>query len=840
MAGIYKLIKVETLVAIADALRTKYGTTGSIPVIEYAQMILDIQTGIEPTGSLNVIENGTYDVTEYAQVVINVPQNNEPEGSIDITSNGTHSVAWLASVNVNVPQNVEEGANDGLIDNSLSTFVMPSGKTSIYKYAFYYKTSLTTIDITGATSIGDYAFRYSGITSVVIPSTVTSIGSYALSDCTSLNNAVINNNTLVSYQFYNDTSLATVTVSEDSTLTSIPSYCFQNCKSLKSFPFSRFKTFNDYCFNYAGANNSADDAIDLLLTGANIKSYAFQYANIKTINVDLNNNYLYAYTFDNAYNTESIVISNWKTSTSSTYGNYAFRNNKAKSINMSNIASYYKNYMFDGCTKVEELIGVKPIGTIYDYCFRGLASKRESSGRFVLDLSAGTFTAINQYAFANLVDTDVILPSTVTTINANAFNGCSGLHLFLSSSPKLSNVSAFASNKDLIIFTEFGNIGTLAGLTNWASYSDSIYGYRLGSNFENGVFPTETSTGIDVLWYTDMTLSTIASNIDNENTYYCILGPVYLKSTGLNCTVLVTDEDGNSYSNEDRILLGKTLTIQFVPVEGQSIPYKISVNGQDYDTTDFSNTISGIIMESDLSVTGIYWDGTTLPLDPVMANNSWDMIKEGIRSGAGLDIGWSIGDTKSITTIDGKTFTIRLCDTTEGRYTYSDGTSTKAVFEFVEGLPDYMTINDSTKEGYYTGGGWAECDMNKTKLPTFLQTLPEDLRNAIEEVNIPNCYSYTSPSPRTAVSKLFLPNECEIWGTRYYGNSIETTTQFGLYAQRGAEALKKIRLGQSSYDYFWMRSPFSGDTYNFVMWKGSSCNNYYAYSNFAVAPCFAI
>lgn len=839
MAGIYKLIKIETLVAIADALRTKYGITGTIPVIEYAQMILDIQTGIEPTGSLNIIENGTYDITDYAQVIINVPQNNEPEGSIDITSNGTHNVAWLASVNVNVPQTVEEGANDGLVDNSLTTFVMPSGKTSIYKYAFYYKTGLSTIDITGAISIGDYAFRYSGISSIVIPSTVTSIGSYAIADCTSLKNAVINNNTLASYQFYNDTALATVTFSDDSTLTSIPNCCFQNCKVLKSFPFSKFKIFSDYCFTYAGANNSVDDAMGLVLTGVSIERYAFQHANIKTINVDLNTNYLYEGAFDNVYNTESIVISNWKTSTSSLYGNYAFRNNKAKSINMSGIASYYKNYMFDGCTKVEEFLGVKPIGTIYEYCFRGLASKRESTGRFVLDLSAGTFTTISQYAFANLVDTDVILPSTVTTINANAFNGCTGLHLFLASSPTLSNVSAFASNKDLLIFTEFGNISTLSGLTNWTSYSDCIYGYRLGSNFEGGVFPTETSTGTDVLWYTDMTLATIATEIDNDTTYYCILGPVYLKSTGLNCTVLVTDEDGNSYSSEDRIILGKTLTLQFVPVEGQSIPYKISINGVDYDTTDFNNTITGIIMESDLSVTGIYWDGTTLPLDPVMANNSWDMIKEGIRSGAGLDIGWAIGDAKSITTTDGKTYTIRLCDTTEGRYTYADGTSTKAVFEFVEGLSDSMTINDSAKEGYYTGGGWAECDMNKTKLPAVLETLPEDLKNAIEEINIPNCYSCTSPSPRTAVSKLFLPNEYEIWGRRYHSDVVEATTQFGLYAQKGAEALKKYRLGRTSADWFWMRSPHSGNTSGFMMWSGSSYDSDNAYVNYAVAPCFA-
>ena len=776
----------------------------------------------------------------------------EPEGTLVVTSNGIYSVAGLKSVEVNVPASFEASEMDGIVDNTLTTFVMPTGRTKIVPRCFYQRSALKVVNLGEVQSIGEYAFYQTGITSLALPSTITTIGQYAFQGCTLLQSLTINSNILNSYVFSGCTALKTVTIG-DITLTSLPSRLFEGCTGLKDFPFKKFKTINSYCFYQAGKNNTKEEAIELLCAEPiDIRDYAFQEANIKSINVNYGNNYLYCYTYCNATNTESVDVRNWKTSTSSSYGNYAFYNNQAKTFKMNDVASYYKNYMFANCYYAESIEGVTPIGTIYDYCFQNFGSKRTNGERLTIDLSKGTFTQINSYAFSNLVDTDVILPSTVTSIQANAFNGCSGLHLFLNSSPTLGNANAFDNNKNLIVFTEFNNIESLASKTNWTAVKDNVYGYALGSSF-NGAFPQYSGT-TDVLWYTDLTLSTIATTIDPDTTYYCILGPVYLsKVTGLNCTVDVTDEDGNSYSVDDRIILGKKLTITFNPDGDNTIPYQVKLNGIVYDLNNFNNQITNVIVESNIQVIAIYWDGITMPYNPTFADNEWDMIKLGIESRVGFDIGWKIGDTKTITTTEGYTFTIRICDTMEGRYTKTDGTPTNAVLEFVEGYPKTSALNNTTKEGYWAGGGWATCDMNTASsnlgtlgnsygvlsLQAFLKTLPEELQNIVAEISLTG-YSCTSPNPRTGTSKLFLPNEYEVWGLRHYSSSIEETDQFELYKEKGAEALKKKRLNSSNYEWFWLRSPFSGSYYSFSVWQGSAYHGYSSSSSYGVAPVFAI
>lgn len=134
---------------IADAIRAKLESAETYTPGEMAEAIMEIETGIIPTGTKQIAANGTHDVTQYASAAVQVPntyvaadegkvvsdgalvaqtgttitQNGtydttendevtvnvsgggypEPTGSVSITENGTYDVKDVASAVVAVP-----------------------------------------------------------------------------------------------------------------------------------------------------------------------------------------------------------------------------------------------------------------------------------------------------------------------------------------------------------------------------------------------------------------------------------------------------------------------------------------------------------------------------------------------------------------------------------------------------------------------------------------------------------------------------------------------------------------------------------------------------------------
>ena len=154
--------------------------------------------------SLDVTENGTYTASSghaYSPVTVNVPSVT-PTGNINITSTAQTDVSAYATAQVVdsdlIASNIKKDVNilgvigtyegdsgsdfdvAGLIDESITSAVIPEGTTKIGMYTFCGRKSLVNVQIPNSvTSIGMYAFDGCNLTTVTIPHNVTSIGNAA-------------------------------------------------------------------------------------------------------------------------------------------------------------------------------------------------------------------------------------------------------------------------------------------------------------------------------------------------------------------------------------------------------------------------------------------------------------------------------------------------------------------------------------------------------------------------------------------------------------------------------------------------------------------------------------
>lgn len=241
--------------------------------------------------------------------------------------------------------------------------------------------------------------------------------------------------------------------------------------------------------------------------------------------------------------------------------------------------------------------------------------------------------------------------------------------------------------------------------------------------------------------------------------------------------------------------------------------------------------------------------GGGVTYDPVFANNSWAQIKQAFDNDEVPET-WAIGDTKEVELTDGNTYHIRLSDMQAGRYTKTDGGTTKAGFEFVECLPTAYAINPSqVTDGdvtAYTAGGWAMCYMKNTVLDqTVWGMLPADLQAVISEITL-NEYSSTPLSPRLSNNKLFLFAETEVDNSRHYsaegsrGGCVKYTP-WDYYLSKTAADRVKYKVNQTSTNSWWLRSPVSGGSNNFCfVTKTGTFNTAAANATVVCAPCFAI
>ena len=90
---------------VANAIRSKKGTSEPINRDDFEREIRGIEAGITPSGSVEIIENGTHNVTNYESAKVNVPIPKGyviPEGEVTIIKNGEYNVSGKATAIVDV------------------------------------------------------------------------------------------------------------------------------------------------------------------------------------------------------------------------------------------------------------------------------------------------------------------------------------------------------------------------------------------------------------------------------------------------------------------------------------------------------------------------------------------------------------------------------------------------------------------------------------------------------------------------------------------------------------------------------------------------------------------
>lgn len=201
-------------------------------------------------------------------------------------------------------------------------------------------------------------------------------------------------------------------------------------------------------------------------------------------------------------------------------------------------------------------------------------------------------------------------------------------------------------------------------------------------------------------------------------------------------------------------------------------------------------------------------------------DTTWDNIAIVSKLGKAQDY-WKVGDTKTVA-VNGVNYQFQIIGFDHDTLTTADGSRTKAgiTFQMVDCLSTTYYMNSSNTNS----GGWNGSYMKKTVMTTLLNQLPAALKNVLKSVNkLSGTGGGSTSGTQTTNDKLFLLSEVEIFGTTTYSVPGEGT-QYAYY-KAGNSKVKKVN---GSANYWWERSPGSGNTNTFcyVNNTGDANNNF--------------
>ena len=249
-----------------------------------------------------------------------------------------------------------------------------------------------------------------------------------------------------------------------------------------------------------------------------------------------------------------------------------------------------------------------------------------------------------------------------------------------------------------------------------------------------------------------------------------------------------------------------------------------------YDTNKLCNNNMSMIIEN-----------TFYGIDPVLKNNTWEQIAAA-SEGDAIPSTWKVGDEIDLTLsgVFNETVTLQIWDF--NHFDKSDG-SGKASILF--GMKNLMKDKQQMNSTRTNSGGWNKTPMRNTVMQNILKSMPSDLQSHIKEVNTYANPGNTSSSSKglLSVDKVFLPGYKEVYKRNAWSNQIAAEsgqTQFPLFTDDNSR-IKKLSNGSGEASWWWTRSGYYGNHYDFCSTTSTgSCNFYTTTDYYGVCFCFNV